>query len=52
MNLCDIAILNIQGADYRCIISRLSKCENIKLMQIIDWTEKMEHYKTKIYYHI
>ena len=46
MNLCDIDILNIQGADYRCIISRLSKCDNIKLMKIIDLTEKTGHYKT------
>ena len=40
MNLNDIAILNIKGADYRCIISRISKSEAIILMQNIDLTEK------------
>ena len=29
MNLSDIAILNIHGADYCCIISRISKSEAI-----------------------
>ena len=36
MNLSDIAILNIKTADYRCIISRISKSEAIKLMQNTD----------------
>ena len=27
MNLCDIAILNIKGADYHCIISGISKLD-------------------------
>ena len=40
MNLSDIAILNIHGADYRCIISRISKSEAINLMQNINLTEK------------
>ena len=40
MNLCDIAVLNIKGSDYHCIISRISKNEAIKLMQNIDLTEK------------
>ena len=40
MNLSDIAILNIHGADYHCIISRISKSEAINLMQNINLTEK------------
>ena len=47
MNLSDIAILNIKGSDYHCIISRISKSQAIKLLQNIDLTEKKEHYKTK-----
>ena len=45
MNLSDIAILNIKGSDYRCIISLISKNEVINLMQIADLTEKSEQYK-------
>ena len=33
MNLRDIAILNIKGSDYSCIISLISKNEAINLMQ-------------------
>ena len=40
MNLCDIAILNINSANYCCIISRISKSEAINLMQNTDLTEK------------
>ena len=40
MNLSDIAMLNIKGADYCCIISEISKIEVINLMQNIDLTEK------------
>ena len=40
MNLSDIAILNIKGSDYRCIISLISKAETINLMQNADLTEK------------
>ena len=36
----DIAILNIKGSDYRCIISLISKNEAIKLLQNADLTEK------------
>ena len=43
MNLIDIAILNIKGADYCCIISGIIKCEVINLIQDIDLTEKREH---------
>ena len=40
MNHTDIAILNIPGADYCYIISRISKNEAINFMQNIDMTEK------------
>ena len=40
MNLSDIAILNIKGSDYRCIISGISKIETISLMQNADLTKK------------
>ena len=39
-NVCDIAILEIKGSDYRCIISRISKSEATKLLQNIELTEK------------
>ena len=45
MKLSDNAILNIKDADYRCIISRISKNEATNLMQNID-LKKLEHYKT------
>ena len=40
VNLNDIFILNINGADCCCIISTISKSETIKLMQNIDMVEK------------
>ena len=40
MNLREIAILNIKGSDYRCIISLISKNESINLMQNADLTVK------------
>ena len=40
MNLSDIAILNIEGSDYRCIISLISKNEAINLLENGDLTEK------------
>ena len=40
MNLGYIAIQNIHCADYRCVISGISKSEAINLMQNIDLTEK------------
>ena len=40
MNLSDIAILNIKGADYCCTISGISKSEVINLMQNFDLTKK------------
>ena len=48
MSLSDIAILNIKGSDYRCIISLISKIETITLMQNTDSGEKKkENYNTK-----
>ena len=40
MNLSDAANCNIKSADYRCIISRISKSEAINLMQNIHLTTK------------
>ena len=45
LNLSDIAILNIKGVDYWCIISKISKNEVINLMQILTGPKKPEHYK-------
>ena len=49
MNLSNIAILNINGSDYRCITSRISKIEAINLMHNTGLTrkKKTEHYKTE-----
>ena len=40
MNLSDIAILNINCSDYRCIISLINKNEAMNLIQNADLTEK------------
>ena len=40
MNLSNTAILKIKNADYRCIITAISKSEAINLMQNIVSTEK------------
>ena len=40
MNLSDIAVLNIEVSDYRCIISLISKNQAINVMQNPDLTEK------------
>ena len=40
MNLGDIAILNIKGSDYHCVISLINKNEAINLMQNADLAEK------------
>ena len=39
-NLSDIAILNNKRSDYRCIISLISKNEDINLLQNADLAEK------------
>ena len=43
MNLSDVAILNIKGSDYHCVISVISKNEAINLLIR---PKKAEHYKT------
>ena len=40
LNVSNIPILNIHGADYRCIISGISKSEAVNLLQNINLTEK------------
>ena len=40
MNLSNIAILNIKGSDYDCIIILISKNEAINLMKNDDLTQK------------
>ena len=40
LNLSDIAILNIKGSEYGCIISRTSKNETIRLIKNADLTKK------------
>ena len=40
INFSDIAILNNNGSNYCCIISRISKSEAINLMQNTDLTKK------------
>ena len=45
INLNDIAILNITGSDYHCIISLVSKNEAVNLLENVDLNEKVEHYK-------
>ena len=42
VNLGEIAVLNIKGSDYCCIISLISKKDGINLLQNADWTEKNE----------
>ena len=40
MNLSDIAISNINGTDFCCIIYRISKSKAINLLQKSDWKVK------------
>ena len=40
MNFSSIAVSNIKNADYCCSITGISKSEAIKLLQIINLTEK------------
>ena len=42
INLSNIAILNIKGSDYCCIISLISKNESIKFIKDTGLTEKKE----------
>ena len=51
MNFRDIAILNIKGSDYCCIISGIGKGEPIQLMQNTDVIEKSRTLQNiKIYF--
>ena len=53
LNLSKIAISNIKGSDYRCIISLIRKNEAIDLLQNADLTKNIETLQSmKIYYHI
>ena len=45
MNLSDVAILNINFSEYRCIITLISKNEVITLMQNPDLMEERGTYK-------
>ena len=45
MNLSDISILNIHGADYRCVITGISKSEAVNLLQNAVLNEKVEQNK-------
>ena len=40
MNLSDITILNINGVDYCCIITGITKSETVNLLQKTDLNEK------------
>ena len=40
MSMNDVAILNINGADYHCIISRIDKSEAINLMKNVDLIDR------------
>ena len=52
VTLSDIAILNIKGSDYWCLISLISKNKAIHLLQNADLTEKSEtlYIKKKWYF--
>ena len=47
MNLNDIAILDVKGFDYRCVISQISKNEAINLIQNAYLTKKSGTQKTE-----
>ena len=40
MNLSNIAVLNIEGSDYQCIIILITKNKAIYLMENADLTQK------------
>ena len=42
MNLCDIAILNINGVDCHCFINVISKIEAVNLLQTANLKGKSE----------
>ena len=45
MNLSDIAIVNIDGVGYCCIINEIGKSESVDLLQKADLNKQVEHYK-------
>ena len=45
MNLSDIAIVNIYGVGYCCIINEIGKSESVDLLQKADLNKQVEHYK-------
>ena len=47
MNLSNIAVLNIKGSEYSCIISLISKNEALILLQNAGLTKKAELYEVK-----
>ena len=53
VNISDIAILNIKGSNYRCIISLIRKNDAVNLMQNANLTQKkgkiIKHKKFIIY---
>ena len=44
-NLDDIAVLNINGANYGCIISAISKSKEKTLLQSIDLSKKVGQHR-------
>ena len=40
VNLHDVAILNIRGFDYRCIINGISKSDAVNILKNSDLTER------------
>ena len=42
ISLSNIAMLNIWGVDYRCIINGISKSEATDLLQNVNLTEKVK----------
>ena len=51
MNLSNIAILNVKGFNYHCIITGISKNEAINLMQNTDLTKKSRILQNRKTYH-
>ena len=47
INLSDIAILNTEGSDYRCIISLISKNEAISISKMLIWPKERNITKHK-----
>ena len=50
MNLNDIAISNIHGVNYRCIINGISKSEAVNLLQNTNLSKKVDPYKILFFF--